>query len=45
VKVNLDHLQNEVSFRLGQDLPLFEISCKSMHNFLRETDRQTDKPT
>ena len=47
VKVNPDHLQNEITLRPGQDLPLVKISCESMHSFFREaahrqTDRQTD---
>jgi len=47
VKVNLDHLRNEITLRLGQELPLITLSCKSMHNFLHEaahrpTDRKTD---
>ena len=47
VKVSPDHVQNEITLRLGQDLPLVKISCKSMHNILRDvahrqTDRQTD---
>jgi len=50
VKVNPDHLQNEITSRLGQGLPLVKISCKSVHNFLHETahrhtDRQTDRQT
>jgi len=37
VKVDPDHLQNEIILRLGQNLVLVKkISCKFMHNFLRE---------
>jgi len=44
VKVNPDHLQNEIGLRLGQDLPLIKISCESMQNFLREAaHRQNDR--
>jgi len=51
VKVNLDHLQNEIALKLRMHhLPLLKISCKSMHNFLREaahrqTDGMANKPT
>ena len=48
VKVNLDHVQNETTLRLGQELPLikkFHINlcktfCVSLH-----TDGMTDKQT
>jgi len=44
VKVNPDHLQNEVTLRLGQDLRTFgKMSCKSLINFLREAALQTDR--
>jgi len=46
VKINPDHVQNEISLRLGQDLLLVKQSYKSMPNFLREaaqTDRQNDR--
>ena len=44
-KVNPDHVQKEITLRLGQDLPLIKISCKSMCNFLCEaTHVITDKP-
>jgi len=35
-KVNPDHLQNEITLRLGQGIPLIKISEKSMHSYLRE---------
>jgi len=44
VKVNPDHLQNEISLRLGRDLPSIKISCKSICNFLRhDKANQTDR--
>ena len=50
VKVNLSHLRNEITLRLGQDAPLVKVSCKPMHKFLceaahRQTDRQNDRQT
>jgi len=49
VKVNPDHVENEMTFRVGQDLHLIEVSCKSMHNRLHEaaqsrTEWHTNQP-
>jgi len=40
MKVNPDHLQNELTLRLGKHLPFVIISCKFMHDFLREAARR-----
>ena len=40
-----DSHQNWTHWSLGHALPLQEISSKSVHNFFRQTYKQTDKQT
>jgi len=43
VKVNPDHLQNEIILRLDQELSLVKISCNSVHDFLRREAARREK--